>query len=103
MKHMMCDVWCVYESRGDQRYPIWEILDLLRDISKLIPGGSHINTISCKASQGEKKVLSGQKKHLGYMQGIQSAGMMWEYFQMSRRWNLEQSWYNVKGKTHHIG
>ena len=63
----LCDVWCVmrdvfwfkldffvrswlYESRGDQRYPIWVISDLFNDIPKLIPGGSSMYTISCKAS-----------------------------------------------------
>ena len=40
----------LYESRGDQKYPIWVISDLLSDIQKLIPGGSCIYTISCKAS-----------------------------------------------------
>ena len=63
----MCDVWCamcdvpdliffvrsiLYESRGDQRYPIWVISDHFNDIPKLIPGGSSMYTISCKASYG---------------------------------------------------
>ena len=59
---VMCDVWCVmfqtwffvrswlYESRGDQKHPIWVISDLFNDIPKLIPGGSCMYTISCKAS-----------------------------------------------------
>ena len=65
--YVICDVWCVmrnvwcsrldffvwsilYETRGDQRDPIWEISDLFNDIPKLIPGGSSMYTISCKAS-----------------------------------------------------
>ena len=59
---VMCDAWCVmfqiwffvrswlYESRGDQKHPIWVISDLFNDIPKLIPGGSRMYTISCKAS-----------------------------------------------------
>ena len=59
---MMCDVRCVmfqtwffvrswpYESRGDQKHPIWVISSLFNDIPKLIPGGSSMYTISCKAS-----------------------------------------------------
>ena len=58
---VMCDAWCVmfqtwffvrswlYESRGDQKHPIWVISDLFNDIPKSIPGGSHMYTISCKA------------------------------------------------------
>ena len=61
---VMCDAWCVmlrtwffvrswlYELRGDQKHPIWVISDLFNDIPKSIPGGSHMYTISCKASYG---------------------------------------------------
>ena len=57
---VMHDLWCsrldffvrswLYESRGDQKHPIWVISDLFNDIPKLIPGGSRMYTISCKAS-----------------------------------------------------
>ena len=59
---VMCDAWCLmfktwffvrywlYESRGDQKYPIWVISDLFNNIPKLIPGGSCMYTISCKVS-----------------------------------------------------
>ena len=40
---VMCDVWCVYESKGNHKYPS----DLFKEIPKLIPGGSCIYTISC--------------------------------------------------------
>ena len=61
---VMCDAWCVmlqtwffvkswlYESRGDQKHTIWVISDLFNDIPKLIPGGSRMYTMSCKASYG---------------------------------------------------
>ena len=57
---VMRDVWCarliffvrswLFESRGDQKYPIWVVSGLLSDIPKLTPGGSHMYTLSCKAS-----------------------------------------------------
>ena len=59
---VMCDARCVmfqtwffvrswlYESREDQKHPIWVISDLFNDITKLIPGGSRMYTKSCKAS-----------------------------------------------------
>ena len=62
MRCLMCDAWCVmfqawffvryclYESSGHQKHPIWVICDLFNDIPKLIQGGSHMYTISCKAS-----------------------------------------------------
>ena len=57
-------VWCVmcnvpglfivrsglFESRGEQKYPIWVVLGLFSDILKLTPGGSCMYTLSCKAS-----------------------------------------------------
>ena len=58
----LCNTWCVifqtwffvrsglYESRGDQKHPISVISDLFNDIPNLIPGGSRMYTISCKAS-----------------------------------------------------
>ena len=50
MQNMKCDVWCkmcdvsflifvrswFYESRGDQKYPIWVIFYLLSDIPQLV-------------------------------------------------------------------
>ena len=65
MWYVMCDAWCVmfqtwffvrswlYESRGDQKHPIWVISDLFNDIPKLISGGSRMHTISCKASYSD--------------------------------------------------
>ena len=62
---VMCDAWCVmfqtwffvrswlYELRGYQKHPIWVISDLFNDIPKSIPGGSHMYTISCKASYNQ--------------------------------------------------
>ena len=65
MLYGMCDVWCMvcdvpdliffvrswlYESKKDQKHPIWVFSDLFIDIPKLIQGGSHMYTISCKAS-----------------------------------------------------
>ena len=63
---VMRDVWCVmcvvpglffckiltpcFESRGDQKYPMWEVSGHLSEIPKLTRGGSHIYTLSCKAS-----------------------------------------------------
>ena len=58
----MCDAWCVifrtwffvrswlYELRRNQKHPIWGNSDLINDIPKSIPCGSHMYTISCKAS-----------------------------------------------------
>ena len=62
---VMCVAWCVmfpiwffvrswlYELRGDQKHPNRVISDLFNDIQKSIPGGSHMYTISCKASYEE--------------------------------------------------
>ena len=86
---VMLDVWCsrlgcfvrswLYEFREDQKHPIWVIYDLLNDIPKLIPGGSRMYTISCKASYRQKCQLSStlfhhwrQTKHLeqSYRAGV---------------------------------
>ena len=40
----------LYGSRGDQKHPFSVISDLFHDIIILILGGSHMYTISCKAS-----------------------------------------------------
>ena len=62
--YVMPYVWCVicnvqglfivrswlFDSRGDQKYPIWVVSGLFSDILKLTPGGSCIYTLSCKAS-----------------------------------------------------
>ena len=64
MQYVLCDVWCLmcdvpglffvryllFESRGNQKYPIWVVLGLLSDIQKVTPGGSHMYTLSCKSS-----------------------------------------------------
>ena len=66
MQYGLCDVWCVmcdvpglffvrswlFESRGDQKYPIWIVSGLLSDSPKLTPGGNHKYTLSCKGSYG---------------------------------------------------
>ena len=60
----MCDVWCVMCDvpdlifckiltiwvKGRPKHPIWVISDLFNEITKWIPGGSRMYTISCKAS-----------------------------------------------------
>ena len=47
----MCDAWSwIYESRGDQKHPIWVVSRFYSDISKWTTGGSHMYTISCKTS-----------------------------------------------------
>ena len=58
----MQDVWC---SRLDffckistLKYPIWVISDIFSDFPKLIPGGSRMYTISCKASKVIYKKIS---------------------------------------------
>ena len=52
---LMCDAWCarsifwkswLFESRGDQKYPIWVVSGHLSDIPKSTPGGSHMYTLS---------------------------------------------------------
>ena len=64
MQYVLCDVCCVmcdlpglffvrsslFESRGDQKYPIWVVSGLLGDIPKVTPGGSHMYTLSYNAS-----------------------------------------------------
>ena len=59
---VMCEVWCVMfqtwffvrswlnKSRGDQKHPISIFSDLFNYVPKLIPCGSRIYTITCKAS-----------------------------------------------------
>ena len=55
--YMICEVqdliYCKILTpwvKGRPKYPIWEISELLSDISKMISGGSCMYTISCKAS-----------------------------------------------------
>ena len=72
---VMCDAWCkmfhswffvwssLYESRGDQKYPILVISDLLIYIPKLMPGGSRMYTITCKSSYHLLKETYVQLKH----------------------------------------
>ena len=72
---VMCDEWCVmfrtwfvvrywlYELRRDQKPPIQVISDHFNDIPKLIPGGSHMYTISCKASYIEKSCCMTMSAH----------------------------------------
>ena len=99
---VMCDARCVmfqtwffvrswlYESRGDQKYPIWVISDLLSDIPKLIPGGSRMYTISCKASHTNKKQI-GNPLHCSIGQNIwKHWGTMWNNYKTSRNWLHER-------------
>ena len=64
MQYVLCDVWCVmcdvpglffvrswfFKSRGDQKYPVLVVSGLLSDIPKFTPDGSHMYTLSYKAS-----------------------------------------------------
>ena len=57
---VICDVWSliffvrswIYESRGDQKHPIWVVSRFCSGRPKWTTGGNHLYTISCKTSYG---------------------------------------------------
>ena len=53
----------LFESRGDQKYPIWVVSGLLSDTPKLTTGGSHMYTLSCKASYPQIGKHKGNSVH----------------------------------------
>ena len=89
--YVICDVWCVmhdmwcsrfdffvrswlYELREDQNHPIWVISDLFNDIPKLIPGGSRMYAISCKASYASINIIGIGWNTRSYEYSVQFSG-----------------------------
>ena len=102
MLYVMQDVWCkmcdvpdlifckilTLWVKGGKKYPIGVISDLLSDIPKVIPGGNHIYTISCKAS-----ILGGYIKRIKLLQ---------KKIKESRQWSLDFAMYFFLAKSYKI-